>query len=112
VILFGEGYGPKIQASGGNYRKDVGLIIYDVLVGSWWLKRADVLAISQQLGIPMVPQLGIMSEEEIVAFVKSKPLSQCSLNPQMMEGVVCRSEPLMLFRSGKPLIWKLKCKEF
>lgn len=112
VILFGEGYGPKIQAGGGNYRKDVGFILFDVVVGNWWLKRADVLGISEQLGIPMVPQIGIMTEEEIIDFVKSKPLSRCSLTPQMMEGVVCRSEPLMLFRNGKPIMFKLKCKEF
>ena len=53
-----------------------------------------------------------MTEEEIVNFVKSKPLSQCSRIPQMIEGVVCRSEPLTLFRNGKPIMFKLKCKEF
>lgn len=112
VILFGEGYGPKIQAAGSNYRKDIGFILFDVLVGNWWLKRDDVLGISEQLGIPMVPQIGIITEEEIVEFVKSKPLSRCSMNPQMMEGVICRSEPLMMFRRGGPIMWKLKCKEF
>ena len=112
VILFGEGYGPKIQACGGNYRRDPGFIIFDVVVGGWWLKREAVKEIADKLAIPMVPDLGVMTEDEIVAFVKSKPLSRCSLNPQMMEGVIARSEPLMLFRNGKPLVFKLKCKEF
>jgi hypothetical protein len=53
-----------------------------------------------------------MSEAEVVEFVKSRPLSRCSEVPQMMEGVVCRSDPLVLFRNGKPMMWKLKCKEF
>jgi hypothetical protein len=110
--LFGEGYGPKIQACGGNYRKDVGFILFDVMMGRWWLRREDVQIIADKLAVPMVPQLGVMTEEEIIEFVKSKPLSRCSLTPQMMEGVVCRSEPLTLFRSGKPLMFKLKCKEF
>ena len=78
----------------------------------WWLKREDVKTIADQLGIPMVPSLGVMTEAAIVEFVKSYPLSRCSLIPQVMEGVVCRSDPLMLFRNGKPLMWKLKCKEF
>lgn len=112
VILFGEGYGHKIQGCGGNYRKDVGFILFDVWVGGWWLKREDVRLIAEQLNIPMVPDLGVMTEEEIVEFVKSKPLSRCSDTPQMMEGIIARSEPLMLFRNGKPLMWKLKCKEF
>lgn len=112
VTLFGEGYGPKIQAGGGNYRKEVGFILFDIVVGGWWLKREDVTELAKKMEIPVVPDLGIMSEDEIVEFVKSKPLSKCSQNPQMMEGIIARSEPLMLFRNGKPLMWKLKCKEF
>lgn len=112
VILYGEGYGPKIQACGGNYRKDPGFILFDVRVGDWWLKREDVKIISERLQVPMVPEIGIMTKEEIVEFVKSKPMSKCSHVPQMMEGIIARSDPLMLFRNGKPLMWKLKCKEF
>jgi ATP-dependent RNA circularization protein (DNA/RNA ligase family) len=112
VILFGEGYGQKIQACGGNYRKDVGFILYDVYIGGWWLRRDDVGKIAEELGIPAAPDLGIMTEEEVIDFVKSNPLSRCSDVPQVMEGVVCRSEPLLLFRDGKPVMWKLKCKEF
>lgn len=112
VILFGEGYGPKIQSCGGNYRKDVGFILFDVIINGWWLKREDVQDIAIKLDIPMVPDLGVMTAEEIVEFVKSKPLSKCSHTTQMMEGIVARSDPLMLFRNGKPIMWKLKCKEF
>lgn len=112
VILFGEGYGPKIQACGGNYRKDVSFILFDVWVDGWWLERSSVKDIASKLGIEVVPEIGIMTEEEIIEFVRSKPLSRCSITPQVMEGIVARSDPLMLFRNGKPLIWKLKCKEF
>ena len=111
VHLFGEGYGPKIQ-SGGNYRPDVGFILFDVHVDGWWLKREDVKMISERLEVPMVPDLGIMTEEQVIEFVKSKPLSRCSAQPQVMEGVVCRSEPLMLYRNKKPIMWKLKVKDF
>lgn len=110
--LYGEGYGPKIQACGGNYRKDPGFILFDVRIANWWLKREDVKITSEKLGIAMVPQLGLMSQDEIVEYVKSKPLSMCSECPQMMEGVICRPEPLMLFRNGNPIVWKLKCREF
>lgn len=112
AIIYGEGYGPKIQACGGNYRNDPGLIVFDVYCSGWWLKRESVMEIAHSLGVSMVPQLGIMTEEQIIEFVKSKPLSKCSNIPQMMEGVVCRPEPLMLYRDKEPIIWKLKCKEF
>ena len=111
VILFGEGYGPKIQ-SGGKYRDNVGFILFDVFVGSWVLMRSDNSVIASALQVPMCPTIGIMTEEQIVNYVKSKPDSLCSVEKQTMEGVVCRSSPLMLFRNGKPMMWKLKCKEF
>ena len=112
VWIFGEGYGPKIQACGSNYRADPGFIGFDVKVGDWWLKREDVAKICEKFSVPMVPHIGIMTEEQVIGFVKSRPISRCSRNPQMMEGVICRSDPLMLFRNGKPIMWKLKCKEF
>jgi len=112
VTLFGEGYGPKIQAGGGNYRKHPGFIMFDVVVGNWVLQSQDMRAIASEISVPAVPHIGIMTEDEIVDFVKSKPLSRCSEIPQMMEGVVARSAPLMLFRNGRPIMFKLKCKEF
>jgi ATP-dependent RNA circularization protein (DNA/RNA ligase family) len=112
ITLFGEGYGPKIQSAGSNYRKDPGFILFDVTIGGWWLKRDDMAGIAEKFGISVVPPIGLMTEGEIIELVKSKPLSQCSINPQMIEGVVCRSYPLMLFRNGLPIMWKLKCRDF
>lgn len=111
VMLFGEGYGPKIQACGSKYRDDQAFILFDVVIGGWWLKREDVKAIADKLDIPMVPDLGIMTEDEVMEYIKSMPLSKVSKELLQIEGVVCRSEPLMLFRNGKPIMWKLKCKD-
>ena len=112
VVLYGEGYGPKIQGCGGNYRSDPGFILFDVFCSGWWLKWQDVIQIAQKLGVPSTPHIGEMTEDEIVDYVKSKPISRCSMIPQMMEGVICRSDPLVLFRNGNPVKFKLKCKEF
>jgi ATP-dependent RNA circularization protein (DNA/RNA ligase family) len=111
VILFGEGYGSKIQ-SGGNYRSDMGFIIFDVYCGSWWLDRESVADIAKKLDVPMVPFLGIMDQHHIVEYIKSKPMSKCSQTPQIMEGVVCRTDPLMLYRNGTPILMKLKVKDY
>ncbi len=112
IILFGEGYGSQIQKVGGNYRKDVGFILFDVFCNGWWLKQESVKEMADKLEIPYAPIIGIMTEEEIVKYVKSKPLSECSLTPQTIEGVIARSHPLVLKRDGDPVVFKLKCKEF
>lgn len=112
IWLFGEGYGAKIQKVGSNYRKDMGFILFDVVNSGWWLKQENVKDIADGLSIPYAPIIGIMNEEEIVSYVKSKPISLCSQDEQVMEGIIARSEPLVLLRSGEPLMMKLKCKEF
>jgi len=112
VWLFGEGYGARIQKGGGNYRKDMGFILFDVVAGGTWLSQSSVQVIANKLNIPYAPIIDIMTEEEIVAYVKSKPLSLCSQDEQVMEGIIARPEPLVLLRNGEPLMMKLKCKEF
>ena len=39
VVLYGEGYGAKIQKGGGLYRKDNGYILFDVKVNNKYLER-------------------------------------------------------------------------
>ena len=34
AVLYGEGYGAKIQKGGGNYRADQDFVLFDVRVGS------------------------------------------------------------------------------
>ncbi len=87
-------------------------IIFDIMVNGWWLMRDDVKFMANEMNIPVVPTLGIMRVDSIVEYVRSKPQSVCSKTPQIMEGVVCRSEPLMRFRNGKPIMWKLKVRDF
>lgn len=112
VILFGEGYGPKIQ-SGGNYRDDVGFILFDVWHGDRWSTREEVKTIANILGLPIPYDFGMMTEQEIVSFVKSKPQSPTAIRPMEIEGVICRSEPLMRNNlSGDPVMFKLKCRDF
>ncbi len=112
IWLFGEGYGDRIQKGGENYRKDMGFILFDIKIGNLWLDQDSVKDFAAKLGVPYAPVIGVMTEEEIVSYVKSKPLSLCSEDDQVMEGIIARPTPLMLFRSGEPITMKLKCKEF
>lgn len=86
--------------------------MFDVFINGWWMEQNSVQEFAHQLDIPWVPTLGLMTESEIIEYVKSKPLSFCSEDKQVMEGIVARTEPVLVRRSGEPLMMKLKCKEF
>jgi ATP-dependent RNA circularization protein (DNA/RNA ligase family) len=112
AIIYGEGYGHNIQAAGPYYRSDPAFILFDVIVGNHWLDRESVVDIATKLNVPVVPSIGVMTEEEIVSYVKSKPSSLCSAKPQVMEGIIARANPALYFKDGRPITFKLKCKEF
>jgi len=112
VILFGEGYGAKIQKGGGNYRSDISFILFDVYLPeqNLWLKRDGVEDIAKTCGIDVVP---IVYEGDIkgaVEFVKSKPKS--TIGVADMEGIVCKPAVDMLDRMGRRLIVKIKVCDF
>jgi len=111
VILFGEGYGAGIQ-NGGLYRADTGFILFDVLVDTWWLEYTNVSEIAEKFKIECVPMLGIGAIELGIHLVKNKSLSLISKQKRVFEGVVATSYPIMLFRDGEPIKWKLKVKDF
>ena len=122
VILFGEGYGPKIQ-SGGYYRKDASFVLFDVYCSGWWLKRDGVEEVAKNLGIDCVPLLqkkshhgyceSLWTTDEIVDYVSMYPVSVLAqVEKREMEGIVARSEPPMMFRKGGPIMFKLKCRDF
>lgn len=115
VILYGEGYGPKIQ-SGGYYSTTPGFCLFDAKVGLWWLAKHTVRhVLSQELGVPVPPCFPEMTIPQIVELVKSKPPSKFAQNDpkkeHVMEGVICRPSPQMLFRNSNPIMFKLKCKD-
>lgn len=112
VILFGEGYGAKIQKGGGNYRNDVSFILFDVYLPeqNLWLKRDAIEDIAKTFGVDIVP---IVYEGDIagaVEFVKGKPKSTIGMAD--MEGIVCKPAVDMLDRMGRRLIVKIKVCDF
>lgn len=109
VILFGEGYGPKIQ-NGGLYRSDVSFILFDVMVDGIYLKRESVESIAKTFQIDAVPILFEGTIMEGVAFVKTKPLS--TIGKAQMEGLVARPKVEMIDRRGNRVIVKIKVVDF
>ena len=109
VILFGEGYGPKIQ-SGGAYRPDVSFILFDVFISGNWQPRESVEDIAKAFGIDVVPIIFEGTIQEGVDFVKAKPKS--TIGTAMMEGLVGRPKVEMRDRAGKRVIVKIKVNDF
>jgi hypothetical protein len=109
VILFGAGYGRKIQKGGGNYIPDgVDFILFDVLVGENYLECANVEDIARAMGIKVVPIVGRGNLLEAVKYVKSHPTSVIAEGRCEMEGIVARPKMEMRDRRGNRLIVKVK----
>ena len=109
VILYGEGYGAKIQ-NGGNYRSDVSFILFDVLIGDNWQEREWVEKIAKMFGIDVVPVVFVGSLEEGVDYVMEHHPS--TIGTAMMEGIVGRPMVEMRDRLGKRIIVKIKWEDF
>lgn len=111
MILFGEGYGYKIQ-KGGDYRDDVSFILFDVYqpTSGIWLKREDVEDIAKKFGIDVVPIIIRGTIDDAVRLVKAKPNS--TIGKAKMEGVVGRPLVELNDRLGKRVIIKVKVRDF
>jgi len=111
VILFGEGYGPKIQ-NGGNYRQDVSFILFDVYLpeSGIWLKRDSIEDIAKTFGIDVVPIILTGTLQDAIDYVKTKPQSTIGTAP--MEGLVCRPAVEILDRMRRRILVKVKVRDF
>lgn len=110
VVLYGEGYGAKIQKGGGNYRADQDFVLFDVKVGDWWLQRADVEDVAQKLGLDVVPIIGEGTLHDAIAAAKAGISS--TWGDFQAEGIVARPKTELKTRNGHRIITKIKCKDF
>lgn len=109
VILFGEGYGPKIQ-NGGEYRSDVSFILFDVLVGNNYQEREWVEQTAQMFNIDVVPIVLTGTIQDGIDYVMKHPRS--TMGTAMMEGVVGRPMIELRNRRGERVIVKIKWEDF
>jgi len=109
VVLYGEGYGPKIQ-NGGKYRKDPGFVLFDIRVGNWWLKREDIEAVAEKLGVEAAPIVGRGTLHEAVAMVRGGLRS--AWGNFRAEGLVVRPLCELRTRANHRVIGKLKDRDF
>ena len=108
VMLFGEGYGPKIQ-KGHLYRNDVSFILFDVLICDNYQSRSTVEDIAKAFGIDIVPIIFEGTIQEAVDFVKKNPDS--TMGTAKMEGLVGRPKIELRDRCGNRVIVKIKWED-
>lgn len=109
AILFGEGYGPKIQ-NGGTYASEPKFILFDVLVnGKFYLTRANVDDVAEKMELDKVPVVFYGTIDEAIECVAQHPMSTLGEHQHEMEGLVLQPVGIMLYdANGHPL--KGKCK--
>lgn len=122
LVLFGEGYGPKIQKGGGNYRGDQDFILFDVLVNeTTWLDEAGISQTAEDFGIDRVPTYRIGAVNEAIWLVQgSDNYEHHSLVAEAngsvaefeIEGVVARPLTPLYDGRGRRVMWKLKGSDF
>ena len=109
VILFGEGYGCKIQ-NGGAYRDDVSFILFDVLIGDNYQSREWVEQTAKMFDIEVVPIVARGTIEDGISYVLGHPKS--TRGTAWMEGVVGRPTVELKDRCGNRVIVKIKSEDF
>lgn len=107
VVIYGEGYGPKIQTGGGLYSDKPKFIVFDINIDGHYLKRANVLDICEKLNLDVVPDIFLGTIDEAKKFVSKHPSSTINEKHEM-EGLVLEL-PLEIFdKNGNPLKCKVK----
>lgn len=112
VILYGEGYGAKIQGCGGAYRKDNSFILFDVMINGNYQPRKTVEELATMLNINVVPIIFTGTIHEAIEFVMDHPKSTISEDDLYMEGLVGRPEIELKDRCGNRVIVKIKWHDF
>ena len=115
-ILYGEGYGNKIQKAGNDYCPDgsVNFILFDIYAckSNVWLSRDSVKEIAEAFDIKSVPEVLTGTIYDGINYIKSNPMSVLGDGRLPMEGVVGRPPIELKDKCGGRIIFKLKVKDF
>lgn len=117
VVLYGEGFGEKIQSGGDYVVGGCSFALFDVTVGGLFLEEVNVSLVAVDLGISRAPIVGEGTlSEAIELFESGEPTpiadSVISERHRRSEGIVLLPKVPLCTRRGERLITKLKWKDF
>lgn len=112
ITIYGELYGPKIQA-GGNYSQSLGFRAFDMMVNDKvWLAPDDVRKNAEAMNVELAPSLGTMTTETIFLMVAGGFKSTFADNQDYdAEGVIAKPPWNLYDQRGKRVMFKLKTKD-
>lgn len=110
VVLYGEGYGPKIQKGGGKYRDDVSFVLFDVMINGVFLERHNVEDVASYLGLDIVPIRFHGTLHDGIELCRSGFTSDWG--DFRAEGLIAKPTVPMNDRFGNRIITKIKCEDF
>lgn len=113
IVLFGEGYGAKIQKGGGNYIPDgVDFILFDIWIDGIWLQRPNVEDIADQLNLRVVPLVfeGHLGNAE--EMVREGFTSLTAQKEMIAEGLVLTTTMGLLDHMSRRIITKIKTVDY
>ena len=113
-VLYGEGFGEKIQGngSGGNYITGTDFALFDVYCPSQdlWLTRNSVHDIATAFNLREPDIIEICTIEQAIEYVKTKP--KAHIGTADMEGLVGRPMYELRDRRGDRIIVKVKARDY
>ena len=109
ITLYGEGVGKKIQKGGGNYGEQH-FILFDILIGDFWLKAEDVKELAGIMDLEHAPVVLAGTINEAIEFVKDGCKSTFGDFPS--EGLVGTPCVRLNDARGHRVITKVKVVDF
>jgi len=115
IIIYGEGYGGKVQGQSKKYGSNLKFIAFDVKIGDCWLDVPTAEKIVKRCGLTFVPYIKCSTDLDILTEERDKPsvvAEWAGNHNQTREGIVIR--PLIELRknNNERVIAKYKNDDF
>jgi len=116
VVIYGEGYGGKMQGMSATYGKELKFVAFEVRIGGCWLNVPKAHEFCKSMGIEFVAYERVSTDIEKLDAERDRPSRQAKRNgieeDKIAEGVVLK--PLIELRknNGARIICKHKRDEF
>lgn len=110
VMIYGEGYGGNIQKRGPQYSTSIEFVVFDILIGQFWLEPQSVRGMCARLQLNFAPPAFRGSLRYAIDRVKGG--IESAWGGFEAEGVVGIPRIGLKARNGKRIITKIKAKDF
>jgi len=115
VVIYGEGYGGKMQGMSATYGKELKFVAFEVKICGCWLNVPKAYEFCKSMGIEFVAYERVSTDIEKLNAERDRPSRQAKRNgieDKIAEGVVLK--PLIELRknNGARIICKHKRDEF